>query len=156
MLGFFEFVVGYFSHFFDHIWCFWPRNIDIHIQKVNFASTKNSGSPFLGFKLQLFISIFPNFRPAFRIINVFPRIPTTTEISNVPFFWNINVFRYYFTFFWKFRPPRFFPNFFFNFLSLLKFYIKSPSLFSASPWSYLSALPSAERVGDPWAQGNFV
>ena len=29
------------------IWYFWPWNVKFHIQKINFASTRHSGSPFL-------------------------------------------------------------------------------------------------------------
>ena len=38
----------------------------IHIRKVNSALRRNSGSPFWGPKLEMFIFIFPNVRPAFR------------------------------------------------------------------------------------------
>ena len=84
---------GYFLQFFYNIWCFWPRYIDIHIRKIKFASTRNSGSPFLGFKLNFLIFIFserptgiPNVRPEIRtfdrnferstgILNVRPEFP---------------------------------------------------------------------------------
>ena len=35
-----------------------PQNINSHIRNINCASTKNSGSPFMGFKLQFWIFIF--------------------------------------------------------------------------------------------------
>ena len=51
---------------FDISWYFWPQNMKIHIQKIHVASTRTSGSPFLGLKLQFFIFMFPNIRPEFR------------------------------------------------------------------------------------------
>ena len=41
----------------DSFWYFWPRNINIHLQQIHFASTRISGRPFLGHKLNL--SLFP-------------------------------------------------------------------------------------------------
>ena len=40
---------------FDNLHYLWLQNMDIPIPKINFASTRNSGSPFLGFDLQFFI-----------------------------------------------------------------------------------------------------
>ena len=37
---------GIFWQLFDNIWYFWPRNINNHIQNINFASTKNQGACF--------------------------------------------------------------------------------------------------------------
>ena len=37
--------------FFHNIWYFWPRNMNIHIPRIKFASTRNSWSPLLGPKL---------------------------------------------------------------------------------------------------------
>ena len=48
-LIFWEKMKNIFSHFwrlFDNIWYVWPRHTNIHIQKINFASTRNSGSLF--------------------------------------------------------------------------------------------------------------
>ena len=50
---------GHFWYFFYNILYFWPRNINIHIPKMNVASMKNSGSPFLGSNV-LFFWILPN------------------------------------------------------------------------------------------------
>ena len=43
-----------FGIFYDNIWHFRPRNSNIHIPNINSASTRSSGSLFLGFKLKLF------------------------------------------------------------------------------------------------------
>ena len=75
---FFDFpenLFGHFWQFFDNIWYFWPRNINIHIHKIHFASTRNSGSPFFGFKLQFlfltFLIYFINFEVILTYVNQF-------------------------------------------------------------------------------------
>ena len=50
-------------HFLDNIWYHCPRNMNIHVQKMTFASTRNSESPFLDPKGQFLIFIFSE-RPA--------------------------------------------------------------------------------------------
>ena len=57
-----------FWQFFDNVWYYWPRDINIHIQKKGFASTRNSGSPCLGFKLPFPIFIFRTFGQNLEVI----------------------------------------------------------------------------------------
>ena len=61
--------------FFNNSWCLWPRNINIHIKKLDVASMKNSGSPLLGFKLQFliftFLIYFINFDVILTYVNQF-------------------------------------------------------------------------------------
>ena len=58
---------------FGHCWppldifsIVWHRNMNMHIRKINFASTRHSGSLFLSPKFQIIIFMFPNVRPRFR------------------------------------------------------------------------------------------
>ena len=63
-----ENVFCHFCQFFNNILYFWPRDLNIRIQKIIFASTRNSGSPLLGCKLQFPISIFLIYCIIFEVI----------------------------------------------------------------------------------------
>ena len=62
-------IFGYFLVAF--LFYFRPRNMNFHVQKMNFASTRNSGSPCLDLLSHFFIF------PEFRISNVQPEIRTS-------------------------------------------------------------------------------
>ena len=49
--------------------------MNINTENINFASTRNSGSPFLGRKLQFRFFIFPNIRPIFRTSSQYFELP---------------------------------------------------------------------------------
>ena len=55
--------------------------MNLHIHNIKFASTGNSGSPFLGSELQFFILIFPNVRPEFQTSG--RNLERSARISNV-------------------------------------------------------------------------
>ena len=58
-------------------WYFWPRNMNLHIQKMKFASTRNLGNLFLGPKIQfsffMFLIYFTNFEIIRTYVNLLER-----------------------------------------------------------------------------------
>ena len=70
---------------FQQYLIFRPRNIYINIQKINFASTNNSRSPFLGFKVKFAFSFFGtsgwNFERSTGISHVRPEFRTSDRNS---------------------------------------------------------------------------
>ena len=75
-----------FWQFFYNVWYFWPLHFKVRTQKIHFPSTKNSGGPFSGPKLQLYSSFSHTFDQNFERSTGNSNVPPdfwTSDIKNI-------------------------------------------------------------------------